>query len=276
MPFYLAGVPVKRHGRGCVEIVARPHIAEPWRGISRSPKHCVRVGIVVAGHPRRGAACLPGIRLLPGLASGLSGRGHGIGLPRQLSSVGIERHDEAAHAELTAGDTNQHFALHDERCHRRIVTGLPIFDLGFPGNLSGFRVERHEGRIQSWKKDLVAIQSHAAACIVQSAEARWQLALVAPQQITGCGVQRHDLAVRRGDEHHAVVHDRRGFMAGINTRRDSPNWHEVLHVPSIDLIERTVAPSLVAAASHEPVFRLWVGQSSVGHRRIICAISGPD
>ena len=269
MPLDLAGVAIERDGRGRVEIVARPLIAEPGRGVAGAPVDRIGVGIVVAGHPGGCAAGLPGVGFLPGLAAGLAGRRNGEGLPCGLAGFGVERCDKAAHAELAAGDADQHFALHDQRGHGHVIAGLPVLDLGFPGNLAGFRVERDERRVERRKIDLVAVERHAAAGIVQRAEARGQLALVAPQQIASGRVQRHDLAVRRGDEHHAVVDDRRGFVAGVNTGRHAPDRDEILHVAGVDLIERTVAPSLVTAAGHEPVFRLGIGQTSVGHRRIV-------
>ncbi len=183
MPLDLAGVSIERDGRGRVEVVAGALIAEPGGGVAGAPVDRVGVGIIVAGHPSGCTTGLPGIRLFPGLAAGLSGCRDGEGLPRGLAGFGVERSDEAAHTELTAGDADEHFALHDQRGHGHVIAGLPIFDLSFPGYLAGFRVERDEGSIQRWEIDLVAIEGHTAACIVQRAKTRWQLPLVAPQQI---------------------------------------------------------------------------------------------
>ena len=38
----------------------------------------------------------------------------------------------------------------------------------------------------------------------------------------------------------------------------------------IDLVERAVAPTLIVAAGHQPVFWFRIGETSVGHRRVVC------
>ncbi len=209
----LTGVAIERERGGRVQIVARPLITEPRRSVAGAPIDHVGVGIVVAGHPGGAAAGLPGVRLLPGVTARLARRGNAVGLPHRLAGLGVERLDEATHAELTAGNADQHPALHDQRGHRHVVAGLPVLDRRLPGDLAGLRVERDQHGFQRREVDLVAVQCHAAAGVVQRAEPLRQLALVAPEQVARGRIERQHLTVRRADEHNPVVHDRGGFVA---------------------------------------------------------------
>ena len=197
MPLDLAGIAIQRKRRGCIQVITRPLVAEPRRTVAGAPINGVRSRIVIPGHPGGRAAGLPGIGLLPCFAAGLARGRNGIGLPRRLAGVGIERLDKAAHAELAPRHADKHLALHDQRRHRHVVTGLPVLDLGLPRHLAGLGIERHQLRIQRREEHLVAIQRDAAAGVVQRAEAFRQPALVAPQQRTRGRIQRHHLAVRR-------------------------------------------------------------------------------
>src|SRR5207247_4782427 len=74
MTLDLAGGDVERDHRRGVEIVARPLIAEPRRGIAGAPEGEVGLGIVGAGHPDRAAAALVMVAACrPGFAAGLAG-----------------------------------------------------------------------------------------------------------------------------------------------------------------------------------------------------------
>ena len=163
----LAGVAVKRERRRRVQIVARPLIAEPRRGVAGAPVDRVAVGIVVAGHPSGGAAGLPSVSFLPRITARLARRRNAIGLPHRLAGLGIKRLDEAAHAELTASDADQHFALNDERGHGRVVALLPILDLRFPSDFAGLGIESDHHGIERSEVNLVSVERHAAVGVVQ-------------------------------------------------------------------------------------------------------------
>ncbi len=271
MALDLAGVAIERDGRGRIQIVTRPLIAEPWRGVAGAPIDDIGIRIVIAGHPGRGAAGLPGIGLLPGVAAGLAGRRNGIGLPGRLAGIAIERLHEAAHAELTAGHADQHLALHDEGRHGHVIAGLPVLDRSLPGHLAGLGVESDERGVESGEENLVAIERNAAAGIMQCAEPLRDLALEPPEKIAGRRVESDDLIVRRGDEHHAIIDDRRGLVTGVHARGEAPHGHERFDVADIDLVERAIAPALIATADHEPVLRLGVGEACVCNRRVVRA-----
>ena len=230
MPLDRAGVRVDRDGRGGVEVVAGPLIAEPRRAVAGAPEGDVGLGVVGAGHPDRGAAALPGVAL-PGVVAGLARTGDGVGLPHLLAAVGIVGGDEAADAELAARDPDHDLAVHDQRRHGHVVAFLPVGDrLALPGHLAGLGIERDHHRVLPGQVDLVAVQRDAALGVVQGAEALGQLALVLPDQIAGPGVEREELVVRRGDEHDAVVDDRRRLVARGDAGRVAPHRGQVLDV----------------------------------------------
>ena len=58
-------------------------------------------------------------------------------------------------------------------------------------------------------------------------------------------------------------------MAGIDSGRNTPDRHEILDIVGVDLVERAVAPTLIVAAGHQPVFRFRIRQTRVGHRRVV-------
>src|SRR3954464_8239173 len=97
-----AGCDVERDRRGGVQVVARPLIPHPWAAVAGAPEGEVGLGIVVTGHPNRSAAGLPLIASRPGVAAGLAGRRHRVGLPRFLAGFSVVRGDEPADAELAA------------------------------------------------------------------------------------------------------------------------------------------------------------------------------
>ena len=230
VPLDRAGVRVDRDRRRGVEVVAGTLIAEPGRAVAGAPEGHVALGIVGAGHPDRGAAVLPGVAF-PGVVTGLARAGDGVGLPDLLAALGIVGGDEAAHAELAARDADHDLAVHDQRRHGHVVALLPVGDgLAFPGDLAGRGVERDQHGVLPGHVDLVAVQRDAALGVVQRAEAFGQLALVLPDQVAGPGVEGEELVVRRGDEHDAVVDDRRRLVAGVDAGRVAPDRGQVLDV----------------------------------------------
>ncbi len=246
-----AGVGIDRDGRGGVEVVARALVAEPRRAVAGAPERDVALGVVGPGHPDRGAAALPGLAF-PGVVAGLAGAGDGVGLPHRLAALGVERLDEAADAELAARDADHDLAVHDQRRERHVVAFLPVGDRrALPGDLAGRGVERHHDRVLGGEVDLVAVQRDAALGVVQRAEAFGQLALVAPDQVAGLGVERQDLVVGRGDVHDAVVDDRRRLVAGIDAGRVAPDRRQVLDVVGVDLARAgcTSSPGSCRAAA---------------------------
>src|SRR5262245_19645949 len=109
MALDLAVVRVERDNRRGVEVVARPLIAEPWRGIAGAPKGHVAFWIVGGRDPDRAATALVVIATRgPRLAARLAWCGYGVGLPQFLAGLGIERSDKPAHAQFASRRAKDH------------------------------------------------------------------------------------------------------------------------------------------------------------------------
>src|SRR5213594_3247231 len=175
----LARVGVEREHRGRIEVVARALIAHPLRTVAGAPVGEIQLGIVVAGDPDRRPARLPRIAL-PRLRAGLARRRDREGLPRRLAAARVQRLDEAADAQLTAGDTDHDLPPRDQGRQGHVVATLVVLDRLVPHHLARLGVERDDVRIERSEIDLVFVQAHAAVGWVQLEEVVGQLALVTP------------------------------------------------------------------------------------------------
>src|SRR5262249_15919310 len=106
---------INRDSRSCIEVVARPLIANPGAAITGSPIGQIRVRIVVSCDPDGSAAGSPLVAFRPGVASRFSRCGAGERPPELLSRIRIVSRNEAADPELTAGRTNHDFSGSGER-----------------------------------------------------------------------------------------------------------------------------------------------------------------
>ena len=87
---------------------------------------------------------------------------------------------------------------------------------------------------------------------------------VPPNEVTTGGIDRLDHVAGMTQIHHAVVDKRRGLVdAGLHGA--CPDQLQTLDVGLVDLIERTVAPGLIIAAMHQPIFGLGRSHHLVGH-----------
>ena len=84
-----------------------------------------------------------------------------------------------------------------------------VLDLAVPDDLPAARVEREEVRVDGGHVDALAVQRDAAVGRVELHQVLGQLALVAPEKLTGARVEREHVVLRRAEEHRAVVHERR-------------------------------------------------------------------
>src|SRR5205085_12206188 len=90
-------------------------LRRPWRRIADAPVHEVELRIVGARDPRRAAADLPGVVVLrPGVVAFLATRRDRVAAPELLAGVGIPAVDEAADAELGAGDAGHQHAVRNQ------------------------------------------------------------------------------------------------------------------------------------------------------------------
>src|SRR5207244_1775286 len=123
----LAGVDVERDHRRGVEVVARVHVAGPWRGIAGAPETQVELRVVVCREPYRDSARLPRVGL-PRLVTRLARAWNRVGLPHRLAIVSVEGGDVSPDAELAARRADHHLALGDERRQREVVAILVVVD----------------------------------------------------------------------------------------------------------------------------------------------------
>ena len=95
-----------------------------------------------------------------------------------------------------------------------------------------------------------------------------QTAAVLPDQIAGDGVDGLDGVAGVGDEHDAIVNDRRGLhRAGFKTA--CPDHLELTDIVGVDLVERAETIVVDSATVGEPVAVIGVCEHFVGHRRQI-------
>ena len=136
VPDDLAGLgPDRQHRRG-VQVVAGPRLRRPRRRIARSPVHEIELRIVGARDPGRAAADLPGVAVLrPGLVSLLAASRDRVAAPQALAGLGIDSVDEAAHAELGAGDADHQDPVGDERRERQRTPSFHSATLAFQSSL---------------------------------------------------------------------------------------------------------------------------------------------
>src|SRR5262245_37102621 len=96
-----------------------------------------------------------------------------------------------------------------------------------------------------------------------------QRSFVTPQQVAGLGVERNYLGLRRGDEHHTVIHYRRRLVPFVYSGRECPDRRQILGVARVDLVQRTVIHPIVRPPVLQPVGGLRIGQPLLGHRCVV-------
>ena len=197
----------------------------------------------------------------------------GVEGPQQLAVVGVVRLDEAADAVFAAVCADQNLAVDGRRRHRLAVAFFRIGDVGGPHRLAGLGVERHQLGVERRQIDLVAIDGDAA--VVRAAAIgrdRPHVVLVVPQLLAGLGVERVDVAERRGDVHHAVDDDRRGFHQLLDLGLENPGRMQPLHVGAVDLVLGIETLLIIIAVGVQEILAVGVGAiehvlRDIGRRR---------
>ena len=254
MPFDLAGLRLEREHRAGIEIVAGAHRGVERPRVADAPIDRVQLRVVRAGDPGRSAAELPGVAL-PGVAAGLIGGGNRVGAPQMLARLGIPAVDEAAGAELRAGDAGQDDAVGDERRHRHRIALFDIGGLLAPDFLAGLGVERDHIGVERGAENLAFVDRGAAiddAAAHDSRRFRRIFDLGLPDLLAGLDVDRHRGRVG-GDIEDALVDDRLQFLAAVVGEAVIPHRHQVFGVVLVDLRERTEPLQIIAHAVVEDV-----------------------
>ena len=224
VPLDLAGVGVDGESR-CgikvrqlaeVAIPGRAHAGVPGSRIAGPPVHSIGLRIVGADQPGRAAAVKAGVAL-PRVATGLTRRRDGIGLPELLAVVQIERQKCAAYAVFATAEAGDDLVANDERRRGDDGTLLVVDDLRSPKLLAAGGIERRELAIQPADENLAigigdATVVDVAACVLQHVIRH--IRLIGPFFRPGGGVYRVDIfrSPRRRDVECVPDHDRRRFV----------------------------------------------------------------
>ena len=262
-----AGVGVEGDDRVGVQVVAGALVADPGAGVAGPPVGEVELGVERAGDPDGGAAGAPRVAR-PRLVAGLAGAGDGVRPPHLLARLGVVGGHEPPDAPFAARRADEHLAVGDEGRHGHVVARAVVGDGRLPDEFAGHRVERDHERVVGRVVDLVAVEADPAVGPVGMAHVLGELPLVQPELVARAGVHRDDPIFRGGDEHDAVVDDRRRLVARRDAGRQRPHRFQAGHVLGRDLVQRAVAPAVVGAAVHQPVAVGGRPQPLVGDRRV--------
>ena len=268
VPLQLAGVGIERHDRGGEQVVAfaigavviRPRIAG-------AEEHQVLFGIVGARDPDRAAAARIRIGLGPGVAANLARAGHGVEAPDLLAGRGVEGLDEAANAELGAGDAQNHLVFDHQRRHGGRVAALVVFERHVEQHGAGLHVERHQVRIE--RRHVQPIAQHTKAAIDRTATQNHlvrQFTPVSPDLAAGSRVDGPRVIVDAGDVQHTVDHNRGRLKGAKRTGLKRPLRCQLMDVGRRDLRQRTMPLTIVGAGVGEPLARVLESGSDVLRR----------
>ena len=142
-----------------------------------------------------------------------------------------------------AAHPRDHPSAGDERA-AAVGEALPLIGNGrLPRHLAGVDVERDEVGVGGVDEDLVAVDAQIAQRPAAAADPLREPAAVLPDQIAGGGVERVDDVAGTGEEHHAVVHERRRLLRA-RLQRPGPDEPQPRYVVTVDLVEGAVAPAL--------------------------------
>ena len=134
---------------------------------------------------------------------------NGVGAPFPAAGVGIIRIEEPADAELATGNPGHHLVFDDERGRRLAVPGAIVGDFGTPQQIARPPIDGDQVRVERAHVERLA-QNGDPSIVATAADAEVvrQLVLISPEGAARGGVDRHDVARRLGNEHHAVDNQR--------------------------------------------------------------------
>ena len=163
-------------------------------------------------------------------------------------------------AAVRAGDDD---AVGDDRAGV-LSEALRVVGLDRPPHfLAGSRVERDQGSVRPREEQLVAVERQRAGGA--GPHILRQPRAVDPDHVARRRVDRLHHVPRVGQEHHAVVHQRRRLVVA-RPHRDRPRELQIGDVVARHLIERAVAVAVARPPPAQPVAGRRVGEHLVGHR----------
>ena len=261
VPLVLAGFRIQRHDGGDKQVVAairRTQIRRPGNAVPGPEDHRFGLRVVENAVPNRAAAAGfppvtgPGIgrhghHAIGCRVIGTLGRiaRHGPKAPQRLAGFRIVRREEATRIELSATLTDVHNAIADARCAGDGIGHGTIGHLHVPRLLSGFGVDRNQAAIQRAPDDLAVPIGHApvgdVAAQGDTRDLTRHVRVELPQQLSGSGVERVDLAPRCGHVQTTVDDKRRALVAAALGQGRGPRQAQLVHVTRVDLRQRAEA-----------------------------------
>ena len=269
---------ITRPDRARPPVVSGTHIRVPNAGVSGAVVDQIEFGIVRNPTPYSTAANLPlvwrpAFRALvrslifriKGLETGANARvlvGTGaISSPTYLAGLQIERHQSAANAQLSTADPGEDHVPDHDGSHRGRLPQLDVADLRLPNTLAGIRIDGHGMIVECVVDDFAVSITGAAVHHITAGNAY--------SPIVGLRMKnpllRHtwfrdvvgdQVVGERGHYVYRVIHDQRlAFVSVRNAGRHGCGDVEILHIPRVDLVQRTIPRVGVIAGRHRPLAR---------------------
>src|SRR5262249_40723306 len=164
VPDAFAGLRPDRHDRVGEQVVPLAGARVPGRGVADAPINQAELGVVGPGHP--GAAAAGERRIaFPGLGAGLALGRDRPHPPEVLAGLGVVAFEQAAVAELGAGNAHDHDAVDDERRAGHgvaVAMGDRVRRLDLPDRLAGLGVERDHAVVHQAANDHALVDAGAA------------------------------------------------------------------------------------------------------------------
>ena len=149
-----------------------------------------------------------------------------------------------------------------------VLANGPVAHLHVPFDLARTGIEGHEVGVVGGDEQLVPVERTVAVDAGERGAVLDLLAAVFPDARPVADVERFDEVARLHQEHHAVVDERRRFLAALR-HRPGPRQAQAAHVGRVDLIERAVPPVTVGPPPHQPVAGRRVDQHLLGHGLVV-------
>jgi hypothetical protein len=170
-------------------------------------------------------------------------------------------------AVFRARRADEHLAVRDARRAGDRVAGVIGHHLLAPGDRAVLLVEGHEEAVERRDENLVSIKRDAAIDRVAAGH-RQRLArhlrVVRPLELAGAGIVGVDLAPRRRDVEHAVVHQRRRFLPARGVEVGRPGEAEPADGLVAHLRQRAEALLAVIAPVAQPLVAVGCRDHRVG------------
>src|SRR6266849_1115566 len=165
--------------------------------------------------------------------------------------------NESANAIFTAGNSDEHQILDNQRSQREAVALGMLGGAYVPDNIAGLAVQRDVMRVQRRHENFITEDGKSAVDSPATwPNVRWEQALVLPDRAPGTRVQGIDAVVLPGTVHNSVHNKRRCFKFAPCHRLICPLGYERCGIRRIDLIQRTEAMPRIVSGVHQPV--LWL------------------